>query len=114
MNIKQELADTNMSQRCSLIIYLSSVSNQYKLRRYGDIVYFSKKMGYCVLYVNRDKAERIIQELTSLDFVNKVEKSNWERIDLSSNHIEQQITDLAAEAEKKLQENQEKNTEKLS
>lgn len=45
--------------------------------------------------------------MNSLDFVEKVEKSNWNQIDLSSDHIENQIRDLAKKAEKTLQERQE-------
>lgn len=112
MNLKQDLTNKNISQRISLIVYLNSISNQYKLRHYGDIVYFSKKLGYCILYVNQNEADQVIQNLNALDFIDRVEKSKWEKIDLSSDHIEKQISDLAADAEKKLQERQE-DTEQL-
>ena len=112
MSIKQDLTNKNISQRLSIIVYLNSVSNQYKLRHYGDIVYFSKKLGYCILYVNQNEIEQVMRNLTALDFVDRVERSKWDQIDLSSDHIEQQITDLAADAERKLQERQE-NTEQL-
>ena len=112
MSIKQDLTNKNISQRLSIIVYLNSVSNQYKLRHYGDIVYFSKKLGYCILYVNQNEIDQVIRNLTALDFVDRVERSKWDQIDLSSDHIEKQITDLAADAERKLQERQE-NTEQL-
>lgn len=112
MSIKQDLTNKNISQRLSIIVYLNSVSNQYKLRHYGDIVYFSKKFGYCILYVNQNEIDQVIRNLNALDFVDMVERSKWDQIDLSSDHIEQQITDLAADAERKLQERQE-NTEQL-
>lgn len=112
MSIKQDLTNKNISQRLSIIVYLNSVSNQYKLRHYGDIVYFSKKFGYCILYVNQNEIEQVMRNLTALDFVDRVERSKWDQIDLSSDHIEKQITDLAADAERKLQERQE-NTEQL-
>ena len=107
MSIKQDLKNKNIGQRTSLIVYLNSISNQYKLRRYGDIVYFSKKFGYCIIYVNQNEADQVTQSLNALDFVDKVERSKWEQIDLSSDHIEKQISDLAADAERKLQERQE-------
>lgn len=112
MSIKQDLTNKNISQRLSIIVYLNSVSNQYKLRHYGDIVYFSKKFGYCILYVNQNEIDQVMRNLTALDFVDRVERSKWDQIDLSSDHIEKQITDLAADAERKLQERQE-NTEQL-
>ena len=112
MGVEKDLANKNIIQRQSLTVYLSSISDQYKLRRYGDIVYFSKKFAYCILYVNKKDVEQVCQDLNSLDFVEKVEKSNWNQIDLSSDHIEKQITELAQEAEKTLQERQE-DTEQL-
>ena len=112
MGVEEDLANKNIIQRQSLTVYLNSISDQYKLRRYGDIVYFSKKFAYCILYVNKKDIEQVCQDLNSLDFVEKVEKSNRNQIDLSSDHIEKQITELAQEAEKTLQERQE-DTEQL-
>ena len=112
MGVEKDLANKNIIQRQSLTVYLNSISDQYKLRRYGDIVYFSKKFAYCILYVNKKDIEQVCQDLNSLDFVKKVEKSTWNQIDLSSDHIEKQITELAQEAEKALQERQE-DTEQL-
>ncbi len=114
MSINHDLVASNVTKRQGLIVYLNSVSNQYKLRRFGDIVYFSKKMNYCVLYVDQNDADKTIAVLNSLDFVNGVDRSSGENIDLSSTHIEQQIKDLASEAEEQLLEEQEKNTEQLS
>ena len=107
MGVEEDLANKNIIQRQSLTVYLNSISDQYKLRRYGDIVYFSKKFAYCIMYVNKKEIEQVCHDLNSLDFVEKVEKSNWNQIDLSSDHIENQIRDLAKKAEKTLQERQE-------
>ncbi|WEV71546.1 YlbG family protein [Lactobacillus sp. ESL0785] len=111
MSVNHDLADTAITKRQGLIVYLDAANNQYRLRHYGDIVYFSKKMGYCVLYVNYKDADQIIQTLQSLDFVMKVEKSQEDKLDLTSTHIEQQISEMAKKAEDKLLKEQEKNTE---
>ncbi|MBA1395081.1 DUF2129 domain-containing protein, partial [Lactobacillus sp. XV13L] len=63
------------------------------------------------LYVDQDQAEQTVTRLSGLDFVKGVEQSSGDQIDLSSGHIEQQIADMAQEAEEKLLENQEKNTD---
>lgn len=102
MSINQDLEDIGITKRIGLIIFLKNASDQYKLRRYGDIVYFSKKMRYCVLYVDEDEAARAIKEINNLDFVKHVKKSEEENLDLSSSHLEGQITDLAKKAENKL------------
>ncbi|MDF7668411.1 MULTISPECIES: YlbG family protein [unclassified Lactobacillus] len=108
MSVNQDLQDTPITKRQGLIVYLDSASNQYKLRHYGDIVYFSKKMCYCVLYTDQKEIDQVMQKLTALDFVKKVEKSSEENLDLSSSHIEQQITEMAQAAEDKLLKEQEK------
>lgn len=44
VTINQELADLDLPKRTSLIVYLRNAnSDQFKLRRLGDIVYFLKK-----------------------------------------------------------------------
>lgn len=113
MSINKEIEGTHLIKRVVLIIYLKSVSDQYKLRRYGDIVYFSKKMKYCVLYVSRRDAKEIQREIASLDFVTYVEISAEDQVDLNSEHIEKQIADMAKEAEEKLQLEQEKNEDQI-
>lgn len=102
MSISRDLENTGITQRTGLIIFLKNASDQYKLRRYGDIVYFSKKMCYCVLYVDTKAVTDELKEISSLDFVKHVELSEENNIDLSSSHIETQITDLAQKAESKL------------
>lgn len=103
MSIDEELKGAGLQQRTCLLIYLYNVGDQYKLRKYGDIVYFSKKMKYCVLYLDSEEANKVKNELAHLDFVERVEFSDEEDVDLSSSHIERQIADMAKEAEIKLQ-----------
>lgn len=109
MSINQDLKDNGLSPRTALIIYLTNISDQFKLRRYGDIVYFSKKMKYCVLYVDSNEAEREKKKISALDFVRYVDLSEQDNIDLSAEHIEGQIADLAKKAEDKLQKEQQEN-----
>ncbi|WP_153245760.1 DUF2129 domain-containing protein [Lactobacillus helveticus] len=113
MSINQEIENTHLTKRVALIIYLKSVSDQYKLRHYGDIVYFSKKMKYCILYVNRKEAKDVKNQIVQLDFVNYVEISPEEKVNLDSQHIEGQLVKMAKEAEKKLQLEQEKNEDQM-
>lgn len=113
MSINKEIESTHLIKRVALIIYLKSVSDQYKLRRFGYIVYFSKKMKYCVLYVNRKDAREVKDQIYNLDFVTYVEISPEEEVNLDSQHIEGQLTEMAKEAEKKLQLEQEKNEDQM-
>lgn len=113
MSINKEIEGTHLIKRVALIIYLKSVSDQYKLRRYGDIVYFSKKMKYCILYVNRREAKEMQKQISNLDFVTYVEISAEDEVNLDSEHIEKQITDMAKAAEEKLQLEQERNEDQM-
>jgi uncharacterized protein YlbG (UPF0298 family) len=103
MSINQELAEQEIPSRTSLIVYLRNVNNdQFKLRRFGDIVYFSKKLHYLILYVNKGEAEETADKLRTFSFVKKVEFSQNDALDLDNQKIEQQISDMAKEAEEKL------------
>ena len=113
MSINKEIESTHLIKRVALIIYLKSVSDQYKLRHFGDIVYFSKKMKYCVLYVNRNECIEIKGQIAHFDFVNHVEISAEEEVNLDSQHIENQLAEMAQKAEKKLQLEQEKSENQL-
>lgn len=113
MSISSDLKDSSLVSRTALIIFLKNASDQYKLRHYGDIVYFSKKMCYCVLYVDTADAEHELDEISNLSFVERAELSEEENIDLSSKHIEHQIADLAQEAEAKLLAKQTEKEDKL-
>ncbi len=67
VTINQELADLDLPKRTSLIVYLRNAnSDQFKLRRLGDIVYFSKKMHYLIMYVDQEKVEETLQQLEKL------------------------------------------------
>ncbi|GFZ26928.1 YlbG family protein [Lactobacillus corticis] len=105
MSINTELGENGFAERTALIVYLRTSSDQFRLRSFGDIVYFSKKLGYCVIYVNKAEADHKITELERLGFVLKAEKSNTEDVNLDSSYIEAQITQMAAAAEAKLAEN---------
>lgn len=109
MSVNQELEEAGLNQRIALIIYLKNVSDQFKLRRFGDIVYFSKKMKYCVLYVNKADGKAKAQEIGHLSFVRGIISSQKDKVDLTGPHIEKQLQDLAKQAEEKLRQKAKEN-----
>ncbi|RVU70657.1 MULTISPECIES: YlbG family protein [Lactobacillus] len=113
MSINKELKSAGLTERTGLVIYLKNASDQYKLRRFGDIVYFSKKMKYCIVYVTQENAKQELAEIRKLDFVKYAEFSEKDQVDLSSSHIETQIATMAQEAEQEIQRRQEKNEDLL-
>ena len=109
MSINQNIEVANLTQREAIIVYLKNTSDQFRLRKFGDIVYFSKKFKYCIVYVDRDHIEKEAEEISSLDFVERVEISNEDRLELTSTHLEDQLTKMAEEAEQILEKRQKEN-----
>jgi len=63
------------SKRQGLIIWFQHRKNIKHIRRYGNLMYVSRKMRYAVLYVNRDDIDSIEENLLKLPFISKVERS---------------------------------------
>ncbi|TCT26895.1 uncharacterized protein YlbG (UPF0298 family) [Melghiribacillus thermohalophilus] len=63
------------TKRQGLIVWLRHLKYLRKIRRYGHIIYSSKKLKYVVMYVNQDEAESLAEKLQSLPFVTRVEPS---------------------------------------
>lgn len=58
--------------RQSLIVYTYSLKQTRQLKRYGTVMYVSKKMRYVVLYVDRSEIADLTQQLQHLRFVKRV------------------------------------------
>ncbi len=70
-----------MTERQGLIVYINNFHVLRRLRRYGHIVYVSKRMRYVVLYVNRSLVEELKKEFDPPHSVTSVKPSEWPNID---------------------------------
>ncbi|APC48739.1 YlbG family protein [Virgibacillus halodenitrificans] len=61
--------------RQSLIVWFQHLKNIKQIKRYGHLIYVSKRMKYAVIYVNQDEIEKTEQKLLKLAFVSKVDRS---------------------------------------
>ena len=95
-----------MTARTQIIVWLYQISDQYKLRRFGNIIYFSRKNKYVVLYVSSEYASKVITELKSKNYVQSVETSKTNKLDFSAEHEEKMMRELKEEAEKLREENE--------
>ncbi|WP_276805032.1 YlbG family protein [Lactobacillus hominis] len=95
-----------IQNRRGLIIWLYQSRDQYKLRHYGDIVYFSQKNKYVMMYIPADKKEETINELKKQRFVKYVEESRHSDLDFSDEHEEKIMNELKVAAEKIIAENE--------
>lgn len=64
-----------ITKRVGIAVWVRSKKQIRQLRRYGVIHHVSKRYNYVVLYCDRDEAERTVEELTHLPFIDKVELS---------------------------------------
>lgn len=98
--------NNKMTARTQVIVWLYQISDQYKLRRFGNIIYFSRKNKYVVLYVSSEYAPKVIAELKGKNYVQSVETSKTDELDFSAEHEEKMMRELKEEAEKLREENE--------
>ena len=99
-------SNNKMTARTQIIVWLYQIGDQYKLRRFGNIIYFSRKNKYVVLYVSSEYASKVITELKSKNYVQSVETSKTDKLDFSAEHEEKMMRELKEEAEKLREENE--------
>lgn len=68
-------------KRQGLIVWFQNRRNLRQIRRYGRIIYVSRKMRFVVLYVNKDDIEDVENKLNEFRFVKKIERSYKPYID---------------------------------
>ncbi|MEI3606744.1 DUF2129 domain-containing protein [Pseudogracilibacillus sp. SE30717A] len=61
--------------RQGVIVWFQHRRNIKHIKRFGNVIYVSKKMRYTVVYVNQSEIEEKEDELLKLPFVSKVERS---------------------------------------
>lgn len=59
-------------KRQGIIIWYQHRRNIKQIKRYGHLIYTSKKLKYAILYVNQDGIEETVDRLRKLTFVKKV------------------------------------------
>lgn len=95
-----------LQTRSAIIVWLKKASDQYKLRHYGDIVYFSRKNNYTVLYCDTAKTAKVIADLSKKDFVKKAELSRHNQLNFSPEYETSMMQALKEKAEKLREENE--------
>lgn len=64
-----------IGNRIGVSVWLHSLKHVNPLRRFGNIIYVSKKMKYVILYCDQDQLEKTLETLHSLHYVKAVEPS---------------------------------------
>lgn len=68
-------------KRASLIVYLHYNRDLRKLKKYGDVLYHSKRMRYALLYLNQEDLAETKELLQAEKFVKKVLPSYQDSLD---------------------------------
>ncbi|MGR3741922.1 YlbG family protein [Companilactobacillus sp. DQM5] len=72
-----------MNARKGLIIWLYSLRGQKELRKFGNIYYISKKMKYVIMYIDKNDIDKVVNKVSRMKFVKKVEFSYRDEIDMN-------------------------------
>lgn len=62
-------------KRQGLIVWFQHMKNLRQIKKYGHLLYASKKLRYAVLYVDADRIEETETKLQMYPFVSKTERS---------------------------------------
>lgn len=62
-------------KRQGLIVWFQNMKNIKQIKRYGHLIYSSKKLKYAVLYVDQENIEEIEAKLLKLPFILKIDAS---------------------------------------
>ncbi|QFT88750.1 hypothetical protein FIU87_08845 [Bacillus sp. THAF10] len=88
-----------LSQRQGIVVWLHSLKQAKLLRRYGNVIYISKKLKYVLFYCNRDDVEMLVEKLNKQSYVKKVDVSPKHAI---KTHYENSRPDKAKEYDYKM------------
>lgn len=105
-SVNRTFASVGLPQRTNLIIWLKNGSDQRRLRRYGDIVYYSRRKHYLIMYVDLDQAANLCQKISHLNFVEKAEVSHRDDLHFEADYQTKMMHDLAEKAEQLRAENE--------
>lgn len=62
-------------KRQGIIVWFQHRKNLKHIKKYGNLLYVSKKMRYAVLYINKEELDRTMEEMLKLPFISKIDPS---------------------------------------
>ncbi|MET3682025.1 uncharacterized protein YlbG (UPF0298 family) [Alkalibacillus flavidus] len=87
------------TKRRGLIVWFKHIKQAKKLRRFGHLIYTSKRQKYAVLYVDQDDVDEVKADLESQSFVTAVDLSHKPDISTAYQGMLEKSHDLDAEME---------------
>ncbi|NGP44363.1 DUF2129 domain-containing protein [Bacillaceae bacterium SIJ1] len=65
----------HLSERQGIIVWMHTLKQIRLLKKFGHVMYVSKKLRYAIIYCNKDEAENLMEKLARLQFVKSIEPS---------------------------------------
>ncbi len=62
-------------KRQGIIVWFGHRKNLKQIKRYGNLIYYSTKLRYAVLYVYQEELNETMDHMLKLPFISKVEPS---------------------------------------
>lgn len=63
------------TDRQGIVVWFQHMKNIKQLKRYGNLIYTSKKQRYAVIYVNQAEIEEVETKIMRHSFVSRIERS---------------------------------------
>jgi len=68
-NSLKKVENFTIQKRRLLVVYLYSLKPMKNLKRFGVIIYVSRKMNYVLIYMNEEKIEEAEKRINKFHFV---------------------------------------------
>ncbi|MBK0348873.1 YlbG family protein [Aerococcaceae bacterium zg-ZJ1578] len=81
--MEKNTIEFNLMERTALVVWLYTLKQLKHIRKFGHVQFVSKRMRYVILYINQADEEETMKKLRRLHFVQKVEKSYRDDIDMT-------------------------------
>ena len=62
-------------KRQGMIVWFQHMKNIKQIKKYGHLIYTSKRLKYAVIYVDQAELEHVERRLLKLSFVSKIDRS---------------------------------------
>ncbi|MGJ9458543.1 YlbG family protein [Oceanobacillus sp. CF4.6] len=63
------------TNRQGIVVWFQHMKNIKQLKRYGNLIYTSKKLRYAIIYVDQAEIEEVEMKMMKHSFVSKIERS---------------------------------------
>ncbi|QIL46338.1 YlbG family protein [Vagococcus coleopterorum] len=79
------VADINITERRGLVVWMYNLRQLKSLKKFGSVMYASRKMKYAIIYVNQEGIDETIEALNKLHFVRSVDQSHRPEVAVEGN-----------------------------